>query len=146
MAASTSLNVHIKSATTLHTWHLRMGHISHAALKSCGPYALTSMDLNSSIMALSGCRGCEEGKSSHKPFSASPSKRTSAILEVVHSDLAGPMQSKSIQGLFYTTTFMDDYSKHVVVYFICMKDCNATAEAFRFGYELVTGERERIVE
>jgi hypothetical protein len=68
------------------------------------------------------CRGCEEGKSSCKPFSVSPSKRTTAILEIMHSDLAGPMQTKSIQGSFYTTTFIDNHSKHAVVYFIQSKD------------------------
>jgi hypothetical protein len=121
-AARISLNVHIKSATSLHTWHQHMGHISHAALKLYGPSALTGMDLDSSTTAPTVCRGCEEGKSSCKPFSASPSKRTTAILEVVHSDLTGPMQTKSIQGLFYTATFIDDHSKHAVVYFIWSKD------------------------
>jgi hypothetical protein len=121
-AARTGLNAHIKSATSLHTWNQCMGHISHAALKLYGPSALTGMDLDSSTTAPTVCCGCEEGKSSRKPFSASPSKRTTAILEIVHSDLAGPMQTKSIQGSFCTATFIDNHSKHAVVYFIQSKD------------------------
>jgi transposase InsO family protein len=80
------------------------------------------MDLDSSTTAPSVCRGCEVGKSTRKPFSVSSTKRTSAILEVVHSDLAGPMQTKSLQGSYYTATFIDDHSKLAVVYFIASKD------------------------
>jgi hypothetical protein len=106
----------------MQTWHERMGHMSYDALKSYGSSALTGMDLDSSTLAPAVCHGCEVGKSTCKPFSALPTKRTSQILEVVHSDLAGPMQTKSIQGSFYTATFIDDHSKHAVVYFICTKD------------------------
>jgi transposase InsO family protein len=80
------------------------------------------MDLDSSTTAQSVCRGCEVGKSTLKPFSVSSTKRTSAILEVVHSDLAGPMQTKSLQGSYYTATFIDGHSKLAVVYFIASKD------------------------
>jgi hypothetical protein len=121
-ASSIGLNAHVKSAATLDTWHQRMGHMSHAALKSYGPSALTGMDLDSSATAPTVCRGCEVGKSTCKPFSASSTKRTSAILEVVHSDLAGPMQTKSLQCSYYTATFIDDHSKLAVVYFIALKD------------------------
>ena len=73
-------------------------------------------------MALDVCPQCEFGKSTHKPFSVSSTKRTTQILEVVHNDLASPMQTKSIQRLFYTATFINDHLKHMVVYFICTKD------------------------
>jgi hypothetical protein len=121
-ASSIGLNAHVKSAATLDTWHQQMGHMSHAALKSYGPSALTGMDLDSSTTVPSVCCGCEVGKSTRKTFSASSTKRTSAILEVVHSDLAGPMQTKLLQGSYYTATFIDDHSKLAVVYFIVSKD------------------------
>jgi len=123
-ASSIGLNTHVKSAaTTLHTWHQRMGHISHAALKSHGPSALTGMDLDGSTTAdIPVCRGCEFGKSTRQPFSASTTQRTSRVFEVVHSDLAGPMQTKSIQGSAYTATFIDNHSKLAVVYFLKSKD------------------------
>ena len=34
----------------------------------------------------------------------------------------GPMQTCSIQGSLYITTFIDDYSRHGVVYFLKSKD------------------------
>jgi hypothetical protein len=121
-ASSIGLNAHVKRAATLDTWHQRMGHMSHAALKSYGPSALTGMDLDSSTTAPTVCCGCKVGKSTRKPFSVSSTKRTSAILEVVHSDLTGPTQTKSLQGSYYTATFIDDHSKLAVVYFITSKD------------------------
>ena len=80
------LNAHVKSATSLQTWHEHMGHISPNTLKTYGPSALTGMDLDASTTALDVCPGCELGKSTRKPFSASSTKRTTQILEVVHSD------------------------------------------------------------
>ena len=32
------------------------------------------------------------------------------------------MQTKSLQGSYYTATFIDDYSSHAVVYFLKTKD------------------------
>jgi hypothetical protein len=77
-ASTIGLNAHTKSAaTTLHTWHQRMGHISHNALKTYGPSALTGMDLDGSATAdIPVCRGCKFGKSTRQPFSASTTQQT----------------------------------------------------------------------
>lgn len=40
------------------------------------------------------------------------------ILDFVHSDLVGLMESKSIGGARYILTFIDDYSRKIFVYFI----------------------------
>ena len=99
-----------------------MGHMSHDALKSHSPLALQGLDLSGADMAISTlCHGCETGKSTHKPFPSS-SKKATQILELVHLDLAGPMQTKSLQGSYYTATFIDDYSSHAVIYFLKKKD------------------------
>ena len=44
------------------------------------------------------------------------------VLQIVHSDLAGPMKDRSIQGSLYFTTFINDHSHHTVVYCIRSKD------------------------
>src|ERR1700675_1200643 len=122
-ASSIGLNAHVKgTSASLQTWHQRMGHISYPALSKYGPSALTGMDIDSSTVAPSMCHGCEVGKSTHKPFSPSKTKRTSEILQVVHSDLAGPLQTKSIQGSVYIATFIDDHSKYTALYFLQSKD------------------------
>ena len=118
---SRALNTHCGESTTLHNWHQHMGHMSHDTLKSHGPLALQGLDLSGADMAIPTlCHGCNTGKSTHKPFPSS-SKKATQILELVHLDLAGPMQTKS-QGSYYTATFIDDYSGHAVIYFLKTKD------------------------
>src|SRR6266850_8102277 len=121
-----------------------MGHMSHTMLKSYSPKAVTGLDLDASTMAIpTTCHGCETGKSTHKPFPGS-AKITSRILEVVHSDLAGPMQVKSIQGHLYTATFVDDYSCHAVVYCLRLKDQFVAAlQKFLSWAETQTSEKLR---
>ena len=118
-----SLNAHTRRATVLlHVWHQRMGHMSHMALKTHGPSATAGMDINSLAMNIPNtCLGCEAGKSACRPFSGT-GRKTSWIFEIVHSDLAGPMQTRSIQGSSYIATFVDDHSRHAVVYFLRTKD------------------------
>src|SRR5258708_7438216 len=99
-----------------------MGHMSYAALKAHGPSAVKGMDLGSFTMDIPTiCYRCELSKSTCKPFPGS-TKTTSRILEIVHSDLAGPMQTKSIQGSSYIATFVDDHSCHAVIYFLKTKN------------------------
>ena len=96
--------------------------MSYAAIKQHGPSALQGMDIDASTLAPSVCHGCAVGKSTCQPFLPSKTKRTTDILQVVHSDLAGPLQNKSIQGSIYIATFIDDYSKYGVLYFMKSKD------------------------
>ena len=99
-----------------------MGHMSHSALKAHASKAVKGLDLASSDMKVPTiCHGCETRKSHCKPFTSSD-KKTTKILELVHSDLAGPMQTRSIQGSQYTATFIDDYSRQAVVYYLKSKD------------------------
>jgi transposase InsO family protein len=123
-----SLNAHMRrAATLLHVWHQHMGHMSHMALKTHGPAATLGMDINTSPLVIPyTCHGCKMGKSTHKPFSGS-GRKTECVFEVVHSDLASPMQTKSLQGSSYIATFVDDYSWHAVVYFIKSKDLFVSA-------------------
>ena len=80
------------------------------------------MDFDAAAMNIPNvCHGCETGKSARKPFSGSSCK-TTRILEIIHSDLAGPMQARSIQGSSYMATFLDNYSHHAVVHFLQTKD------------------------
>ena len=74
----------------------------------------------------SPCTGCELGKQTQSSFLES-SKRSDCKLQIVHLDLVGPMQQHSIQGSLYIATFVDDYSRHGVVYYLKSKDQCALA-------------------
>ena len=142
-AKGSSLNTHAGSITvSLHTWHQRMGHMSYATLKAHGPSAVKGMDFGSSTMTTpSVCYRCELGKSTCKPFPGS-TKKTSRILKIVHSDLAGSMQTASLQGSSYIATFVDDHSHHTIVYFVKTKN-QFVAALWKFLYwaEIQTSEK-----
>lgn len=44
----------------------------------------------------------------HKPFKSIKNKQSTRKLELVHSDLCGPLQSESFGGHKYFATFIDD--------------------------------------
>ena len=91
-------------------------------IEKYGPTALKGLDLKGSAITVpSTCTGCEMGKSMQKPFLRS-TKTMDQILQIVHSDLVGPMRDRSIQGSLYFTTFIDNHLHHAVVYCIRSKD------------------------
>ena len=60
---------------------------------------------------LSFCEGCVEGKMHRQPFKPVGEIRSTRKLQLVHSDVCGPMCTESISGRKYFITFIDDYSR-----------------------------------
>ena len=67
------------------------------------------------------CEACALGKMHRVPFPKQSKNRSSKVLEVIHTDLCGPMQIESMGGSRYMLTFTDDYSRYTVVYFLKRK-------------------------
>ena len=67
------------------------------------------------------CNGCVGGKTSKKKFKTMESTRSSRKLELVHSDVCGPMQTLSHGGKKYFVSFTDDFTRYSAVYFITHK-------------------------
>ena len=62
------------------------------------------------------CEPCLAGKACRKPFGKAP--KATHPLELVHSDICGPMNVKACHGASYFLTFIDDYSRFSYVYLI----------------------------
>ena len=62
-----------------------------------------------------------KGKDTKKTFPSSESK-DKEILEIIHSDVCGPMSSSSLSGYVYYVSFNDDYSRKTWIYFMNNKD------------------------
>ena len=58
------------------------------------------------------------GKQNIDSFPIGKSYRTHKPLEIVHSDICGPMQTPSIGGWNYFLTFIDDFTRKTWVYFL----------------------------
>lgn len=102
----------------LDLWHRRLGHLNGADVKrlSVGKMADGMSDLSKS--GSNFCEPCIFGKQTRKPFSKINIARSKRILEIVHSDVCGPVNPTAWNGHHYFVTFVDDYTHFVTVYTI----------------------------
>jgi len=63
---------------------------------------------------------CFEGKMTKRPCSAKR-YRAKDLLELVHTDVWGPMSVPARGGYEYFITIIDDYSRYGYVYLMCRK-------------------------
>ena len=66
------------------------------------------------------CESCLEGKMTTRPFKAK-GNRAKEVLELVHTDLCGPMNIQARGGYEYFITFIDDYSRYGYIYLLRRK-------------------------
>lgn len=64
------------------------------------------------------CEQCLKGKQSRKPFPKSTEKKSRAVLDLIHTDVYVPMETKSLSGFKYFLTITDDHSRYCVLYFL----------------------------
>ena len=64
------------------------------------------------------CSACALGKQHRNEFPAHQEKRQTGLLELIHTDLCGPVQTRSLGGASQFLTFIDDRSRYTWVYFI----------------------------
>lgn len=81
----------------------------------------TEKRMNLSNISLSSCESCILGKYTRKSFPVSK-HRASKKLELLHSDLCGPLNIPSTGGACYLLTLIDDYSRMIFGYFLKSKD------------------------
>jgi hypothetical protein len=106
-------------------WHCRLGHISEKRMKKLhNDGLLTSFDSES----YETCEACLIGKMTKIPFSGFP-ERASDLLELMHTDVCGPMCTTTRGGYKYFITFTDDLSRYGYVYL--MKHKSETFEKFK---------------
>lgn len=106
---------------SLVTWHRRFGHVSYHTLFKMQS-SVTGLVIQGTKNDIRKCEICPLGKQHRKPFKTSTTRATK-ILHLIHSDLCGPMEKRSIGGARYLLTFTDDYSRKLFVYFLPDKSC-----------------------
>jgi hypothetical protein len=67
------------------------------------------------------CRGCALGKNAKKDFPNSD-RRSKEILELIHSDICGPMSAPSLSSFLYYVIFIEDFSRKTCIYFLKSKN------------------------
>ena len=67
------------------------------------------------------CKACGLGKYAKVAFPSSEN-RSKGILDLIHSDVGGPMSAVSLGGYHYYVIFIDDFSRCTWIYFMKTKD------------------------
>ena len=122
---------------TTYFWHCRLGHISEKRMKKLhADGLLKSFDFES----FETCEACLLGKMTKTPFTGH-SERASELLELVHTDVCGPMSTTARGGYQYFITFTDDFSRYGYVYL--MKHKSETFEKFKEFQNEVQTQRDK---
>lgn len=100
-------------------WHKRLGHLNHYSMNLLKNGMATGVDYN--YEKNEQCSICLLGKQSRKPFNKTGGKRAKELLELIHTDLCGPIPEKSWSGARYIFTLIDDYSRKIFAYFLKSK-------------------------
>jgi Reverse transcriptase (RNA-dependent DNA polymerase)/Integrase core domain len=90
--------------------------------------------------------GCVYGKHSRASFPKGQSKRASQVLELIHADLCGPMQTVSIGGSKYFLLFTDDFSRMSWIFFLHNKsETFQNFKKFKAAVEKQTGKSIKVL-
>ncbi|RDX93292.1 hypothetical protein CR513_24461, partial [Mucuna pruriens] len=129
LVAKDSVNVMDKEASL---WHRRLSHISEKVLN-----CLAKKDMLPGLKnaELEKCSHYMAGKQTRVSFKKHPPSRKSELLELVHSNVCGPLKVKSFSGALYFVTFIDDCSRKLWVY--TLKSNDQVLENFKHFQALV---------
>uniref|UniRef100_A0A251S0B4 Putative ribonuclease H-like domain-containing protein n=1 Tax=Helianthus annuus TaxID=4232 RepID=A0A251S0B4_HELAN len=90
---------------------------------------------------LKKCSHCLAGKQKRVSFKSHPPHRRDNILDLIHSDVCGPMKTRTLGGCLYFVTFIDDHSRKVWAYTLKSKD--QVLDVFKQFHALVERQTEK---
>lgn len=104
--------------TNIQKWHRILGHVNFKDLKHLCEAQLAEGLPKQVERNFEKCEICLENKMTNLKFENNRT-RANDILEIIHSDVHGPITQTGYNGEKYFVTFIDDFSKIAVVY--CIK-------------------------
>lgn len=120
-------------------WHRRFGHLNFTNLQKMQKLEMVvGLPMIEDVKSV--CEGCVLGKHHREQFDRKGAWRAKSPLELIHTDLCGPMQCESAGGNKYFITFIDDLSRMCWVYFLRSKaDTFNVFRKFKAFVELQSG-------
>jgi GAG-pre-integrase domain len=98
-------------------WHLRFGHLNFGDLRQLSNKKIVKniphIDHSDKL-----CEGCVLGKHPRNYFPKEVNYRAKKVLELVHTDICGPITPNLLGKHRYFITFIDDFSRRTWVYFL----------------------------
>lgn len=97
---------------TQNLWHFRLSHLNVFDMKKL---------VNSQMVVGMGnvhvntdekfCESCVMGKQVRLPYTTNKNIRSNRVLELIHTDVCGPISESAYDGSRYFVTFSDDFSR-----------------------------------
>ena len=102
-----SLKRKFSSTSDAYLWHLHLGHINSKEIQRLVKGGLLEpLEFDGFLV----CESYLEGKMTNISFNTK-GRRAQDLLELLHSDICGPMSTQARGGYVYFITFTDDYSR-----------------------------------
>jgi len=136
----------VTAVASLQLWHERLGYVIMAGDKRM----IKNKDIDglkcSSMAVKEVCEPCVYGKAAMTPVPSAGGGRVTKRLQLVHSDLGGPISGPSRGGALYFGTFTDDVSRWTDVVFLHKKsDLLAEYKKWLNKAELHTGSKIKVL-
>ena len=130
--------VRVNNDSAIFLWHCRLGHIGVKRMKKLhADGLLESLDFDS----LDTCEPCLMGKITKTLFSGTM-ERASDLLEIIHTDVCGPMSVEARGGYRYFLTFTNDLSRYGYVYLMKhMSENLKSSSNFRVKLKIIVTRR-----
>ena len=122
-------------------WHQRLRRIGEKGFQSlqgkCMVEGMSNCNLDFDL-----CEHCLYGKQDQVKFPSGAS-RAKEILELIHSDVFGPVPVPSLGGSLYYVSFIDDFSRNTWLYFL-KKNQRFSANSRSTRLQQKTKQRKKI--
>lgn len=133
-------NTYVENSQEFEKLHKKFGHLNEMDLKRLmSNEQVKGINVRGSCK-MKTCEICMKGKFTRLPFKKE-NNRKSEILEIIHTDICGPIKVKSNGGSQYFITFTDDYSRWTEVRFLKKK--YEVLDAFKNYKRLVENQTGR---
>ena len=123
--------------STAELWHLRLSHIQPSnILEMAKSKTVQELEISSSNKINSTCSSCVLGKAHRSPIPKQSQSRSTQLLQLVHSDVNGPLEVPFLGGSRCFVTFAHEFSRWTSIFnmrnisdeFSCFKIFRAQAE------------------
>jgi hypothetical protein len=120
-------------------WHRILSHLHYRSLPALGKMVTGLLEIHIDHDGV--CTGCDLGKNVKGSFSSNDN-RYKGILDLIHTDVCGPMTIFSLNEYLYYVLFINDHSQKTWIYFLKTKDgVLARFQEFKYQVEKLTGRR-----
>lgn len=117
------------NTVTQNLWHFRLGHLNLADMqKMIRKEMALGMDSITVNTDSEPCEPCIYGKQSKMTQKPNKRPRSHRILELVHTDVCGPMSQPAWDGSRYFVSFTDDFLRASMIY--CIEKKSDVMEKF----------------